>query len=733
MVSRACRLALLFLALGGCDRVWGLEREPEPPPVPGEWAQVAAGFSHSCAIQSDGSLWCWGDNGLGQVGTGSTEAEIKTPQRVGDGAWTDVGAGVAHTCGLRDDHSLWCWGYNAFGQLGDGTHVAHDEPVRIGSKEWIALGVGEYTTCAIRDDHSLWCWGVNTSGQVGDGTKTERTEPTLIDSDHTWVGLSVSLAHGCALTDDHAMWCWGYGPFGTTMYTYELLPVQMEPGTEWTAVGTMIGSTCGITNGEVRCWGQNEVGQLGDGTQDARGASVPVAIDRADWVRLETRWHTACAITMDNTMACWGENRRGQIGDDTAKPVQTTPHVLADPWRDVAPAPNHALAIDASAHLYTTGANSSGQRGNGKGGSVLAPTKIEGTWTAIAASESFACGINTNRLFCWGDNERGQLGDGTVVPRQVPTETPLTNPSPKLAVGAQHACDVDASGKLWCWGENSSHQLGTSPNQLETLPTAVNSPMFASGTKDVTAYEHTCATGVDNRTYCWGLNTSGQLGRNTTGGSSGMISPVVETSGTPMQFSSVAAGTAFGCGIYNSSLYCWGANGRGQLGNGGTTPTPYATYVGVAPSGSKLDAGAEHACVISPTTLLLYCWGNNLSGQLGDASTVAMRAAPTPVNGSATWSEVSAGARHTCAIREDKSLWCWGDNLRGALGNGSRVSTNAPGARLGMAAWKAVSAGADFTCGIQMDGSLWCWGATTTGQLGLGGVWSAGYEQIEAP
>jgi alpha-tubulin suppressor-like RCC1 family protein len=731
MVSRAAwSTTLLVLALGGCHLVFDFEREPEPPPVPGEWATVTTGVAHSCAIQTDGSLWCWGENANRQLGLGdATDVEIRTPQRVGADSWISIGGGLVHTCGLRDTGTLWCWGYNGFGSVGDGTRTQRAEPVQIGADHWKVLAVGDNSTCAIRDDDSLWCWGYNPYGNLGDGTTSERAEPTLIDGSKTWTSVSLATTHTCALTDDHQLWCWGYAPLGGGGLTSELTPVRVEAGTEWTAIATTIGATCGITDGQVLCWGLNELAQLGDGTQVDRGAATPIASSRTDFVQLAARWKTACAIAADGTMECWGENRRGQIGSDTAQPIQTTPHEMEDAWKTVAPHALHSCGIDGSSHLHCTGGNSSGQRGDGTGGSVLEPVMVEGSWSSVAAGEATTCGLSGSKLYCWGDNAGGQLGDGTVFSRQVPALTMMVNPSSKLAIGGHHVCSTDTGGQMYCWGENRERQLPSSTEPMVPRPIPVFYPAVAAGTIAVAAYEHSCAIGSDSKAYCWGRNASGQLGRNSIGPFTPMIAAVVDANTAMPLFTALTAGTAHTCGIANGTyVYCWGQNARGQLGVNSTTSSSVATSVFA--TAAKIDAGSEHTCAINAANQL-SCWGNNTSGQLGDGTTVAMRVAPAIVPGN--WSSVSAGAEHTCGIRTDGSLWCWGGNNRGALGNGTYTATNAPVTRLGTAQWLSVSAGAGYTCGVQMNGTLWCWGSPQAGQLGDGKAWTTRFAKIELP
>lgn len=731
MVPRACTPGLLFaVALGGCDVVWGLEREPVPPPVAGEWASVASGAFHSCAIQTDGSLWCWGDNEYGRLGLDpGAELEVLRPQRVGDKTWTEIGAGFWHTCGIRDDGTLWCWGNNANGQLGDTTRVNRDVPTQVGDLRWKSLGVGDFTTCAIRDDDSLWCWGLNIVGQVGDGTVTERTAPTNVGGTRKWTSVSASTAHACAVTVEGEMWCWGTGPFGGPTSTMQGVPGLVESGHAWTAVATMIGTICGISGGQVLCWGSNDHGQLGDGTLTDRPAAAPVASGIGNFVRLGARVNTVCAISADGVMACWGENRRGQIGSDLAAPVQLTPFELDGTWRRGAPSLHHACAIDSSNHLFCTGGNGSGQRGDGTGGSVLRPVNIPGSWSWVSASEVHTCAIGLNRVSCWGGNERGQLGDGTVFSRQVPTQISSSNGTTWVAAGQRHSCSL-TGGQVYCWGDNRQGQLGVPVSNGLLLPARVPGAVFGTAANPasmVDALEHTCVIGSDARTYCFGPNGRGQLGIGMVTAPS-TPTAVIDTAGMPVAFQSVTVGQDFSCGSTGSATYCWGANASGQLGVGDTTTKLRATSIGS--TSTSISAGASHACLIDNNELL-KCWGDNTFGQLG---TTTAGNEPSPVTvPSGRWRSVSAGANHTCAIRTDESLWCWGKNTRGALGSGTRESTNGPVVQVDASKWLSVSAGIDYTCGIQRGGTLWCWGASGYGQLGTGNSWISTFEQIELP
>ncbi len=218
--------------------------------------------------------------------------------------------------------------------------------------------------------------------------------------------------------------------------------------------------------------------------------------------------------------------------------------------------------------------------------------------------------------------------------------------------------------------------------------------------------------------YCWGFNFDGSLGI----GALTEPQPPVQV-GTATDWVGVSAGAFHTCGIRSGgALYCWGDNAAGQLGDGTTMQrtsprreVTASTWRQVSASGG---AGGSHTCAIR-NDRALFCWGDNADGQLGDGTNMQRRS-PTQEVTHATWRQVSAGSGHTCAIRTDGSLYCWGWNSKGRLGDGTTTSRSQPTQEVTHAQWNQVSAGGGHTCGIQPPGHAYCWGDNAAGSLGLG-------------
>ena len=252
--------------------------------------------------------------------------------------------------------------------------------------------------------------------------------------------------------------------------------------------------------------------------------------------------------------------------------------------------------------------------------------------------------------------------------------------------------------------------LGGAVEFAAPAPAPANSPSWRSVTLGAT---HACGVRSNGSLWCWGGNENGQLGDGTF---SDRQSPAIV--GTASDWASVDGGGGHTCGTTApGALWCWGENGWGQLGTGGSDPSrPLPVRIGAATTWDSVSAGSAHTCGVGNNGTL-WCWGYNEDGQLGDGSTSARRA-PTQVGAGASWDTVAAGQDHTCGVQTGGTLWCWGANYRGQLGDGTTAERRTP-TQVGIAAhWASVDVDDSHTCGIQTNGTLWCWGAN--GDLGVG-------------
>ena len=441
---------------------------------------ASAGGEHTCALTTAGGLKCWGRNTSGQLGDGTTTDRTAPVDVVGlTSGVAAVSAGFDHTCAVTTAGGVKCWGSNFFGQLGDGTGTDSTTPVDVtGLTSGVAaVSAGDLHTCGLTTAGGLKCWGHNRSGQLGDGTTTTRTAPVDV------VGLTGGMA-------------------------------AVSAGREHTCAPT--------TGGGLKCWGRNNVGQLGDGTTATRTTPVDVVWITSGVAAVSAGREYTCAVTTVGGLKCWGSNLRGQLGDGTTL-LRTAPEDvlgLASGVAAVSAGGSHTCALTTAGGLKCWGFNSDGGLGDGTTTDRATPVDVAGLTSgvaAVSAGSGHTCALTTaGGLKCWGFNGFGQLGDGTTTERTTPVDVSgLTSGVAAVAAGFQHTCAVTTAGGLKCWGHNGSGQLGDGTTTDRTAPVDVTG--LTSGVAAVAAGEsHTCALTTAGGLKCWGRNTSGQLGDGTT-------------------------------------------------------------------------------------------------------------------------------------------------------------------------------------------------------------------------
>jgi alpha-tubulin suppressor-like RCC1 family protein len=289
----------------------------------------------------------------------------------------------------------------------------------------------------------------------------------------------------------------------------------------------------------------------------------------------------------------------------------------------------------------------------------------------------------------------------------------------QVSTGTFHTCGVTGDGRAYCWGGDDKGQLGDGKMPINISITRPVAVLGGLRFRHVSAgYEHTCGVTTDNRVYCWGLNYFGQLGRGTQGSDNFSFATPAEVLGG-RRYRQVRAGYSHTCAItLNDVAFCWGENSNGQLGDGTTTWRPQPVRVRGGLQWAQLSGGGNHTCGVTRSEQL-YCWGQNNYGQLGIGNTTNSLS-PVPVSGGRQFQQVDAGGYHTCAVTTANAAYCWGFNFVGALGDGTTIERHTPGAVAGLRKFDHVNAGDLHTCGVTLAGKGFCWGRNEFGQLGDG-------------
>jgi alpha-tubulin suppressor-like RCC1 family protein len=322
----------------------------------------------------------------------------------------------------------------------------------------------------------------------------------------------------------------------------------------------------------------------------------------------------------------------------------------------------------------------------------------------------------TGGLWLCGYNRWGQLGNNTTISKSSPIQTIAGGTNWKqVACGYKHLAAIKTDGTLWAWGLNSSGQLGDNTTADKFSP--VQTITGGTNWKQVTGGYHTAAIKTDGTLWTWGYNYYGQLGDSTAVTKS---SPVQTIAGGT-NWKQVAGGEMHTAAIKtDGTLWAWGLNSSGQLGDNTTVSksSPVQTIAG-GTNWKQVAAGYSHTTAIK-TDGTLWNWGRNNNGQLGDSTTTSKSSPVQTIAGGTDWKQVACGYYHTTAIKTDGTLWTWGNNNNGQLGDStlgilksSPVQTIAGGTN-----WKQVAAGYNHTTAIKTDGTLWTWGNNNNGQLG---------------
>ena len=439
--------------------------------------------------------------------------------------------------------------------------------------------------------------------------------------------------------------------------------------------------------------------------------------------------HT-CALTAEGKAYCWGWNANGQLGNNSTT-NSSTPVAVQMPagvsFQSIAAGYFHTCALTTEGKAYCWGVNGYGQLGNNSTADSRIPVAVQMpagvSFQSIAAGYYHTCAITTTgKAYCWGLNNQGRLGNNSTTISRIPVavQMPAGVSFQSITAGTAYTCALATTGHAYCWGANGYGQLGNNSTAGSRIPVAVQMPAGVSFQSIAADYYHTCAITTTGQAYCWGMNSYGQLGNNSTADSL-----------TPLAVSS--AGVNVPVEQSASRLYKW--NNAVQPGTPLAATNAVATLpevgssfrirVGLTAAGNKtlqsITAGNEHTCAITNEGKA-YCWGWNANGQLGNNSTAGSRI-PVAVQmpaGVARFQSIAAGYAHTCALTNEGKAYCWGRNANGQLGNNSTTDSRIPVAVQMPAgvSFQSIAAGVFHTCTLTTTGQAYCWGQVGSGQLG---------------
>lgn len=780
------------------------------------WVSVAAGEEHSLGIKSDGTLWAWGDNTSGQLGNGTTTSSL-VPIQIGIATnWSVISAGSNHSAAITTDKKLWTWGNNDIAQLGDGTNITRLSPNQIGtSLNWVTVSAGYYYNLAITTGRTLFSWGQNIFGQLGNGTNTVAYTPTQVGNMALWKSVSACENHSLGIWEDGRAWSWGAnynGQLGDGTTTNRNTPAQIGVGSVWAnLIGGGSFSMGNTIDNELWAWGINSYGQLGLGSSTTQVLPTRIGLG-TNWINASVGYSHSTAITRDGSFWAWGANYYGHLGNGTTNDKNIPTQIGSTPTYTGLTSSSstqtlqqgHYLLFNAGCSLIAA-VNNSREWVNPIKGSITAKVWVDGAANAKYVKRHYEIMPLTNpstttaRVTLYftqqefndfnaanavklptGPNDvdgianlliekrDGQSSDGSgniytysgtstnVTYGQggfnnvfwnaakswwevsfnvtgfggfwIKTQSgPLVGPCKTFktivsGTTGDHKLGIKEDGTLWAWGYNGNWQINNGPivSSIPTqIGTATNWIAVAAGG------QHSLALKSDGTLWAWGRNDNGEIGDGNTYNTVDAPKQV----GIGIAWTKIFAGEAQSFAIAaNGALYGWGKNELGQLGLGNVTPkilTPTIIIPASTNNVVHVSSGEFHTLVIKSNGTL-WAWGLNNNGQLGNGTSIN-RLAPIQIGTATNWAGIAVGGIHSLAIKLDGTLWAWGDNGYGQLGNGTNTNSNIP-IQVGTATnWVNVSAGYNHSLATKSDGTAWAWGINDYGQTGLG-QWASGLE-----
>lgn len=542
---------------------------------------------------------------------------------------------------------------------------------------------------------------LNAQGEVRSESVLASPNPPVPFPDSRRISAGWQLV--CALEGVDETWCWGHpnGGIGAGQPFASDLPVQI-PAPPFRSIQVSFDTACGITmDGRLLCWGENRSNDALPGLPSPIPTPTEFPLP-GPVAHLSLEYEFGCAILEDRTLWCWGLNEGSRLGLGLPLDRRPPTRVAGETrFSDVRVSENHTCGLTESGRVLCWGRNSSNELGLGDTAERWFPTEVELPERAVSLTPTDlgACALGVSGTFhCWGETTRtGLLGLGSEDRVPTPTPHPWFDGVRSLEFSDGFGCALMVDGTASCWGRNDRGTLGREGPDADVPVQAGAGLVFEELSL---GFETVCGETVVGERVCWGSNFSGQHGR---GDLPEEFSPVEVPGSGAIGFVEIEAGERLTCGLDGvGDVFCWG-----EQYLDGPQPRQISSGLGL----SELTVGHDHACALAPDGSA-YCWGSNAEGKLGVGSPDSMTIA-TAVSTSVRFVEVAANSRHTCAISTDQRLFCWGmESFRGNWGRPALVAyaTSDVPVEIGPMDLSDLDGQEDFTCGMDPSGGVLCWG-----------------------
>ncbi|WP_160295188.1 putative Ig domain-containing protein [Geobacter sp. OR-1] len=728
---------------------------------------IATGDSHAIALKDDGTVWTWGSNSFGQLGNGTTDT-TSTPAIVnGLSQVVAIAGGYAHSLAVKSDGTVWAWGYNYSGQLGDGSTSNRLVPVQVSNLAGVksASGGSNYSI-ALKNDGTVWAWGDNSYRQLGDGTAQQRLTPVQVSGLAGIQNISAGREYSIAIKMAPLAITPPTTIDGTLNFPYS---VALKPSGgmgpyAWSYSGTLpdglsFNAVTGVISGVPPATGTYSFDvQVSDINAVSVTRPLSITIHAPLSITTETlpggfvssHYKQSLAVTGGPSPFTWsitaGSLPDGLTLDSAMGVISGIPAlegafvftVKAAGANSASVEKSFSIAVSADFLTPVTNAYPPGGfyvraqtvtlKSNEPGTTIYCtkdgtlpiipdslcnlPILVNKSMTLKFFSVDPAGNIEEIKseqyLVTNAGGELLQWGKSTLAPSLVNGLSDIV----AVAEGGDHTLAQRLSGSLVSWGSNSNGQLGDGATYTRYSPVGV------MGLAMVTAIggggDQSLAVNNDGTLWKWGYFLGGGYA----------TAPIQENSLTNV--TSVDAGAYHGVALRNDgTVWTWGYNSSGQLGDGTTTnrltPVRINELSGItaiaAAKGSLYGVGNHSAALRNDGTV--WTWGANSFGQLGDGSTES-RSKPVEVAGISNVSAISCGEQFTVALKTDGSVWSWGYNGYGQLGDGTSTARTTPAQVSGLTNVVAIAAGGNHALALKNDGTVWTWGRNNQGQLGSG-------------